>query len=59
MRRLLHEESLALLEKLLKMLAKEGEDATFAYIRKLLRRERRRRLREKWERWRKCLGREQ
>lgn len=58
-RRLLHEESLALLEKLLKMLAKEGEDATFAYIRKLLRRERRRRLREKWERWRKCLGREQ
>lgn len=58
-RSLLHEDSLALLERLLKLLAKEGEDATFAYIRRLLRRERRRAFREKAAGLRKRLGRKQ
>lgn len=33
---MLHEESRALLEKMLKMLAKNGEEKTFAYIRKVI-----------------------
>lgn len=36
--RRIHPETSALLEKLLKMLAKQGEEKTFAYIRRLIRR---------------------
>lgn len=55
--KLLHEDSRMLLERLLKMLAAEGEEATFAYIRKLLRRERRREFREKLRLCRNCMER--
>ena len=55
--KLLHEDSRMLLERLLKMLAVEGEEATFAYIRKLLRRERRREFREKLRLCRNCMER--
>lgn len=58
-RKLLHADSLALLERLLKMLAKEGEEATFIYIRRLLRRERRKEFQRRLERWRRRLGRKQ
>ncbi len=40
----MHPESFALLEKLLKMLAEDGEEATFAYVKKVLRKDRRNRL---------------
>ena len=36
-RRVIHPETSELIEKLLKMLAEQGEDATFAYIRELIR----------------------
>lgn len=38
-RRVIHPETSALLEKLLVMLSKKGEDYTFAYIRRLMRKE--------------------
>ena len=41
---ILHKETRALLEKLLFMLAKEGEDKTFAYIRKKVLKKKRRRI---------------
>ena len=44
----MHPESVALLDKLLKMLAEEGEAKTFAYARRILKKERR-------ERWKKGL----
>lgn len=40
----MHPESFALLEKLLKMLAEQGEEATFAYARRILRKDRRERF---------------
>ena len=40
----MHPETIVLLEKLLKMLAEEGEKKTFAYTRKLVRKDRRDRL---------------
>lgn len=43
---IMHPESLALLERLLRMLAEEGEKKTFAYAKKIVRKDR-------WERWRR------
>lgn len=43
----LHPETLALLEKLLKMLAKHGEEKTFAYVRHILKQDRRKRIKNR------------
>lgn len=43
---IMHPESLALLNRLLKMLAEEGEEKTFAYTKKLIRRDKRDRIRK-------------
>lgn len=43
----MHPQSLALLEKLLRLLAEEGEEKAFAYAKKIVRKDRRERL-QKW-----------
>lgn len=48
----MHPESLSLLNHLLQMLAKEGEEKTFAYTKRLIRRDRK-------SRWKKRLGKKQ
>ena len=42
---IMHPETIALLEKLLQMLAEEGEKKTFAYVRKIVKRDKRDRIR--------------
>lgn len=51
---IMHPESLALLERLLRMLAEEGEKKTFAYAKKIVRKDRWERLRglpKIWKEW--------
>ena len=40
----MHPETIALIEKLMKMLAEEGEEKTFAYTKKIVKKDRRERL---------------
>ena len=40
----MHPETIALIEKLMKMLAEEGEEKTFAYVKKLVKKDRMERL---------------
>lgn len=48
---MMHEESFRLLEHLLKMLAAKGEEETFAYVRRILREDRRNRFRQFLRKW--------